>query len=247
MEKKYPVLKCDKKLWEEIKPVLESFGINDFIISESVWEGNSYIVSNFGNPFLNNFKIGNTTYSEDEVINNYLRYLVSTKETFLYAVYRLLDKTSKNNKHMEKINIAEKLKHCKKGTKLYCILYGEVEFDCIDEDGDIQIIVKDKDDDPCYQYITLNGLYSKDFPNGECLLFPSKDNRDWNTFKVLEEGHRVMVSSNGIDWYLHMYSSDNNSRYFSSDDDTEWLYIVPVEDFDFNAKDISVNIKKSIV
>lgn len=30
MEKKYPVLKCNEELWNEIKPVLESFGIYKF-------------------------------------------------------------------------------------------------------------------------------------------------------------------------------------------------------------------------
>lgn len=248
MNKKYPVLKCDVKLWKEVKPVLESFGITDFDKADYFDKDYSYLVCNYEDDAVDEFKIGTTCYGEISEITDY-RYLVNTKEEFLSAVAKLLGKeypiTSKNKKDMEKINIAEKLKHCKKGTKLYSSVYGEVEFIKV-EYSVIYIKVLDITNETFSRSFNKNGMYD-DFPDGECLLFPSKDNRDWNTFQLLEEGHRVMVSSNGIDWYLHMYSSDNNSKYFSSDDDTEWLYIVPVEEFDFNAEDITINIKKSIV
>lgn len=197
MEKKYPVLKCDKKLWEEIKPVLKSFGITDFFISEPVWERNSYIVSNFGAPFLDNFKIGNTTYSEDEVINNYLRYLVSTKETFLYAVYRLL-----NKEYMEERNIKVSLK---KAREWY------------------------KSNNDTLKELALQA-YSKE-----------------ELCQYLEEGHRVMVSNDGKSWVLKEYKSHTEAKNMVTGVSANWDYIVPAEEFDFNAEDISVNIKKSIV
>ena len=79
------------------------------------------------------------------------------------------------------INIAEKLKGCPKGTKLYSPLFGEVEFVRIDmENPNFPIVL---DDVSPYNNITFTAegkWYS--IEQSECLLFPSKDNRDWNKF-----------------------------------------------------------------
>ena len=80
------------------------------------------------------------------------------------------------------INIAEKLKDCPKGTKLYSPLFGEVEF-VITEIG--SIIVKVLDNGISYSNVTFTAegkLYN--IEQSECLLFPSKDNRDWNKFNL---------------------------------------------------------------
>ena len=79
------------------------------------------------------------------------------------------------------INVAEKLKGCPKGTKLYSPLFGEVELVRIDmENPNFPIVL---DDVSPYNNITFTAegkWYSVE--QGECLLFPSKDNRDWNKF-----------------------------------------------------------------
>lgn len=127
-------------------------------------------------------------------------------------------------------------------------MFGEVEFDGIDND-DIFIITTNKNDEKGRYYITSFGLYDDDYPNGECLLFPSKDNRDWNNFQILEEGHRVMVSNNGYNWSLKKYYMNDKAYRFSDDVDScnSHIYIVPIEDFDFTAEDITINKEKSIV
>lgn len=102
------------------------------------------------------------------------------------------------DKLMEKINIANKLKHYKKGTKLYSPLFGEIEFDEINNDTIYVKIIDDNNSDN-FAHFNKYGQYYNCYKNGECLLFPSKDNRDWNSFQVLEEGHRVMCSNDGID------------------------------------------------
>lgn len=70
------------------------------------------------------------------------------------------------------------LKHCPKGTKLYSTIVGEVEFKYIRNDEDYLIITQKG----FYNYnFTKEGFYYAD-EGEECLLFPSKDQRDWSKF-----------------------------------------------------------------
>lgn len=150
---------------------------------------------------------------------------------------------------MEKINIANKLKHCKKGTKLYSPIFGEVEFDGI-ENNAIYVNAIVSDNEKVRMRFVSNGQFYSYYPNAECLLFPSKDNRDWNSFRILEEGHRVMVSDNANSWSLRLYVANNKTICFNPAHDVDtmhWQYIVPIEDFDFTAEDITINKEKSIV
>lgn len=78
------------------------------------------------------------------------------------------------------INVAEKLKDCPKGTKLYSPLFGEVEFVRIEIGS---IIVKALDNGIPYSNVTFTAEGKwHNTEQSECLLFPSKDNRDWNKF-----------------------------------------------------------------
>lgn len=79
----------------------------------------------------------------------------------------------------ENINLIEILKDCPKGTKLYSTIYGDVEFESINEDKSHPIIVRiDDDHTECF---SIDGkIYS--FYDGECVLFPSKEERDWSKF-----------------------------------------------------------------
>lgn len=79
------------------------------------------------------------------------------------------------------MNIAEILKKCPKGMKLYSSVYGEVEFVKVQygENYAIHCIVKDGTLD----YFTSDGRIYCGY-DAECVLFPSKDQRDWNKFIV---------------------------------------------------------------
>ena len=149
------------------------------------------------------------------------------------------------DKPMEKINIANKLKHCKKGTKLYSPLFGEVEFENVDDK--IEIIVHTDEEEIYKAYFEKDGKYYMIYKDAECLLFPSKDNRDWNSFQVLEEGHRVMVSNDGYLWILRDYCYNDICSANNLETIISYKYIVPVEEFDFTAEDITVNKEKSII
>ena len=78
----------------------------------------------------------------------------------------------------ENIDLTKILKNCPKGTKFYSTIFGEVEFSGFYEDEGYAITIKRNFD---IAYITKDGRYLSGF-NGECTLFPSKDQRDWSKF-----------------------------------------------------------------
>ena len=80
----------------------------------------------------------------------------------------------------EKIDLTKILKDCPKGTKVYSTIYGVVEFDDIDEYDRIYPISFKVDADS-FSTVTPDGRRFEDF-DGECTLFPSKDQRDWSKF-----------------------------------------------------------------
>ena len=77
------------------------------------------------------------------------------------------------------IDLTRVLKDCPKGTKLYSTIYGEVEFDKIKEEDVYSIIFTIKSGN--VGTVTSDGKHHNDF-NGDCTLFPSKDQRDWTKF-----------------------------------------------------------------
>lgn len=83
----------------------------------------------------------------------------------------------------ENLNLVEILKDCPVGTRLYSTVSGESEFRGIAE-GEEPIATQ------CWSAKGVMGkFYTADgrvTPNslGECVLFPSKDQRDWSKFKA---------------------------------------------------------------
>lgn len=86
----------------------------------------------------------------------------------------------------ENINLVEILKDAPKGTKLWSPLCGECTLDDVDEKRIYSIRCMARNNQNVYLpiYFTLKGKYANIFGYGECMIFPSKENRDWSTFKV---------------------------------------------------------------
>ena len=80
----------------------------------------------------------------------------------------------------ENLNLVEILKDCPKGTKLYSTIFGEVELDYVTNGGEYPIKVLLKGDTDSF---TKDGRILSEY-EGECVLFPSKEQRDWSKFKV---------------------------------------------------------------
>lgn len=83
------------------------------------------------------------------------------------------------------MNIAEILKKCPKGTKLYSPVYGEVAFIEVNDRGKYPIVCMDKRG--AYEPFASDGRLLSILPDTECVLFPSKDQRDWNKFIVPDQ------------------------------------------------------------
>ena len=86
----------------------------------------------------------------------------------------------------ENIDLTKILKDCPNGFKLYSLLHGEVSFRGIDETSDYPItydypIIGCIGESVSAFYLTRNGAYSSNY-NGDCILFPSKEQRDWSKF-----------------------------------------------------------------
>ena len=80
----------------------------------------------------------------------------------------------------ENLNLVEILKDCTEGTKLYSPVLGEVEFVRISDD-DISFPIRVRVKYGMYTF-SSQGRFCN-IEQGECLLFPSKDQRDWSKFK----------------------------------------------------------------
>ncbi len=81
----------------------------------------------------------------------------------------------------ENLNLVEILKGCQKGTKLYSTIYGEVEFIRIDKKS-IDYPIDFNTFDGYTISLTSDGRCNK-YYDGECTLFPSKDQRDWSKWQ----------------------------------------------------------------
>lgn len=81
------------------------------------------------------------------------------------------------------MNIAEILKKCPKGTKLYSPLFGEVELVKVKDNTIYPIVVS------CPEFENYIMKFDKDGKNitahKEPTLFPSKTQRDWSKFSVI--------------------------------------------------------------
>lgn len=81
------------------------------------------------------------------------------------------------------INLVEILKDCPKGTKLYSTIFGDVEFVRVYQNDSVDFIIEIKLSDESLDSVTTDGRLYEEF-NGECILFPSKDQRDWSKFQA---------------------------------------------------------------
>lgn len=85
----------------------------------------------------------------------------------------------------QKINIAEILKDAPKGTKLWTDFYGPVVFAGFNKEGDSINLIANAEKGVSNYWVNIYGEYDHDiFPESACSVFPSKDNRDWSTFKA---------------------------------------------------------------
>ena len=116
----------------------------------------------------------------------------------------------------ENIDLTKILENCPVGWEFWSDNYGKVRFKCINKSYDRPIFVKRTDGGNAYY--TKEGWCSKDF-SASCLLWPSKDCRDWSKFtapcykkekfnpKTLKPFDKVLVQCNNSEsWKVQLFS-----------------------------------------
>ena len=121
----------------------------------------------------------------------------------------------------ENIDLTKILENCPEGWEFYSSNVGNVRFVRLKlEDSDYPIIfrVEGRREFSC----TKEGWYWKDYPDAECILFPSKDQRDWSKFtapwykkgkfdpKTLKPFDKVLVRDEGGVWDCDFFSYIRN-------------------------------------
>lgn len=144
----------------------------------------------------------------------------------------------------ENLDLTKILKGCPEGTEFYSILHDKVFFRGIDSDSDYPVTF----DSPIIAgsiCLTKKGRALTQV--GECIIFPSKDQRDWSKFerfwdkpkvekfdpKTLQPFDKVLVKDYETDiWTACLYSHTANNLddgWFVCDN-TYWHYIIPYND-----------------
>ena len=106
----------------------------------------------------------------------------------------------------EKINMAEILKDKPKGIRLYSPIFGECAFSFVREDTN-EIFVKKHNG--LIDYFNSKGLYNI---LGECLLFPSRNMRDWSKF-LWKKGDILVSNDNDSHIIFEGFSKDDYTTF----------------------------------
>lgn len=133
------------------------------------------------------------------------------------------------------MNIATILKKCPKWTKLYSPLFGEVILDCV-KDG-IENPICCLASDGGTPFFMSDGRYFGDYTDAECMIFPSKDQRDWNKFVVPDQKpkyqfkpfDKVLVRDSDIErWICNFFGFiDEDGDYICVN--APWKQCIPYE------------------
>ena len=81
----------------------------------------------------------------------------------------------------ENLDLTKILEGCPIGTEFYSLIYGKVWLVCIDLNSDYPIRFSLHNNNTANASVTKKGTHVIGY-NGECTLFPSKDQRDWSKF-----------------------------------------------------------------
>ena len=139
----------------------------------------------------------------------------------------------------ENIDLTKILKNCPKGFRLYSIVHGEVAFSAI-ENGRYPICVLTDNNNSIAYYSSNGKIY---VTRGECVLFPSKDQRDWNKFtapwykkykfdpKTLKPFDKVIarIDEQGI-WCCELFSFIENNTNLIKCCGAYYKYCIPYND-----------------
>lgn len=133
------------------------------------------------------------------------------------------------------MNIAKILECCPNGTELYSPVYGKVTLEEIINNG--QYPIKVITDDGYVRFYTKEGKLFDNRPDGECMLFPSKEQRDWSKFGVTDQESKHQFKSfdkvlvracDEQEWECSLFSHITKGGYYACVG-SWWLQCIPYE------------------
>lgn len=138
----------------------------------------------------------------------------------------------------ENIDLTKILKDCPKGWKLWSPIFGKIEFCSIVEKVHYPIMLSCKKG---IIWFSKEGLFDIENEGAECVLFPSKEQRDWSKFKApwykkekfdpktLNPFDRVLVRDRDIEhWICNLFSHIINDEYLCIG--SCFIYCIPYND-----------------
>lgn len=109
----------------------------------------------------------------------------------------------------ENLNLAEILKDCPKGTKLWSPLCGECEFDSINICEKFLIHVRALCDRSVFTFMKDGKYYDN---TGVCVLFPSRKQWDWSKFqRPFKDGEVIYVRTGNSQW-VSIFKEDTENK-----------------------------------
>ena len=116
------------------------------------------------------------------------------------------------------MTVAEILKDCPKGTELYSPIFGKVYFESVKDTGHAILIEVSTSCNSIQQFYP-DGKYNTYYSDSECLLFPSKENRDWDNFvppiaPKFKKGDRIKRINTNI---MHTIKAIDKQLYIFND------------------------------
>ena len=145
----------------------------------------------------------------------------------------------------ENIDLTKTLKDCPNGFELYSTLCGTVLFRGIHNRYSIdEYPVKCECDDGQFMCFTKEGCFFDNYNGAECVIFPSKDQRDWSKFEApwykkekfdpntLKSFDRVLVRDyNNMEWSCDILSHIKQEDPFPYVGiGSEWKCCIPYND-----------------
>lgn len=103
----------------------------------------------------------------------------------------------------QKLNIAEILKDKPVELKLYSSTFGYIKFNCVHKNK-----VYFSSEDTNVHSVKSNG---KMYDSGECIIFPSKEMRDWNKFSW-KKGD-VLTNSSGFQIFFDKWANEDYTKF----------------------------------
>ena len=140
----------------------------------------------------------------------------------------------------ENLNLVEILKDCPKGTKLYSPIYGDVELVNVSQNKSETYSIQVKLSGNLTESFNKDGRINVKF-RGECMLFPSREQRDWSKFKpkkpkfdpnTLNPFDKVLARNDREEWnctfFSHIVKDEETYPYACGYD--MFTYCIPYND-----------------